>query len=183
MDIGSLFFLLALLLLVGIYLARPLIDREAVVISADGDQSEHEVSMLLAERDRVIASLQELDFDYALGKISESDYPTQRARLLQRGADILRQLDEYEEIAPDHDMEARIEAEVAERRAATSSQGGYDLQRQPTSVVTDPDDEVEIQLAARRRARQDKSAGFCPQCGHPVQVSDQFCPKCGNALA
>jgi predicted amidophosphoribosyltransferase len=38
-------------------------------------------------------------------------------------------------------------------------------------------------LAARRRARQDKSAGFCPQCGSPVQKSDLFCPRCGKALS
>jgi hypothetical protein len=183
MDIGSLFLLLALLLLVSIYIARPLLDREAVVISAERNHTEHEISTLLAERDRVLASLQELDFDYALGKISESDYPSQRTHLLQRGADILRQLDEYEVVTPDREMEERIEAELAERRAAIPAQGSSDHPRQPTSLVTDADDEVEVQLAARRRSRQDKSAGFCPQCGRPIQVSDRFCPKCGNELA
>jgi hypothetical protein len=183
MDIGSLFLLLALLLLVSLYIARPLIDREAVIVSADSDHMDQELSALLAERDRVLASLQELDFDYALGKISEIEYPIQRSRLLQRGADILRQLDEFEAYGPDTKMDEHIEAEIAERRTAIPAAGGSDLQRQPSSLVIDADDEVEVQLAARRRARLDKSAGFCPQCGRPVQVSDQFCPKCGNALA
>ena len=47
----------------------------------------------MAERDRVINSLQELDFDFKLGKIPDEDYPAQRAELLQKGADILRKLD------------------------------------------------------------------------------------------
>jgi predicted amidophosphoribosyltransferase len=34
-------------------------------------------------------------------------------------------------------------------------------------------------LADRRRVRQEKAVGFCPQCGGPVQKSDRFCPKCG----
>ena len=33
----------------------------------------------MAERDRVINSLQELDFDFKLGKIPEEDYPVQRS--------------------------------------------------------------------------------------------------------
>ncbi|MBK5108490.1 MAG: zinc ribbon domain-containing protein, partial [Anaerolineales bacterium] len=53
----------------------------------------------------------------------------------------------------------------------------------PQPVLVDADDEVELQLAARRRSREGKSAGFCPQCGRPIQESDRFCPKCGNTLA
>ncbi len=34
-------------------------------------------------------------------------------------------------------------------------------------------------IANRRRARSEKSSGFCPQCGKPIQKSDRFCPKCG----
>lgn len=183
MDIGSLFLILALLLLVSIFIARPLIDRKAVIVSAVSDQTEHELSSLLAERDRVLASLQELDDDYALGKISEEEYPQLRMRLLQRGTDILRQLDEYAAYTPDREMEERIEAEIAERKAALIVEGWNTQKRKPSALVADADDEVEVQLAARRRNRHDKSAGFCPQCGRPVQVSDRFCPKCGNALA
>ena len=49
---------------------------------------------LLAERDRVVNALQELDFDFNLNKIPSEDYPVQRAALLQKGADILKKLDE-----------------------------------------------------------------------------------------
>lgn len=180
MDIGSILLLLALLVLIGLFIARPLIDREAVVVSPEEDRQEHEISTLLAERDRVLTALHELDFDNALGKIPKQDYPAQRALLLQQGADVLRKLDEYDQVAPANDMEARIEQAIAERRAISVSQ----LEAVPESVlVRDADDVVEVQLANRRRTRQDKSAGFCPQCGRPIQKSDRFCPKCGYAIA
>ena len=180
MDIGSILLLLALLVLIGLFIARPLIDREAVVVSPEEDRQEHEISTLLAERDRVLTALHELDFDNALGKIPKQDYPPQRALLLQQGADVLRKLDEYDQVAPANDMEARIEQAIAERRAISVSQ----LEAVPESVlVRDADDVVEVQLANRRRTRQDKSAGFCPQCGRPIQKSDRFCPKCGYAIA
>jgi predicted amidophosphoribosyltransferase len=44
------------------------------------------------------------------------------------------------------------------------------------------DDDLESMISARRKTRKEKSAGFCPKCGKPVQVSDRFCPSCGKAI-
>jgi hypothetical protein len=181
MDIGSILFLLALLILIGLFIARPLFDRDAPSNAHEDDQTEHEVSTLLAEQDRVLNALQELDFDHALGKIPEDEYPAQRSLLLQRGADVLRQLDEYGAVTPNNDLDERVEAAIAERRAVSNQVVGVGVAG-GTQVAIEADDEVEIQLAARRRSRQDKSAGFCPQCGRPVQSSDSFCPSCGKPL-
>ncbi|HSJ88278.1 MAG TPA: zinc-ribbon domain-containing protein [Anaerolineales bacterium] len=168
MQITALFFTLAILILVGIYLYAPFMERRARRVT----EEEHELSTLLAERDRVINSLQELDFDYKLGKIPEEDYPSQRAGLLQKGADILRQIDT---LAPQpvavQDVDARIEQAIAARRADAS------VVRPELS-----DDDVESMIAARHKSRKEKSSGFCPKCGKPVMVSDRFCPSCGKSL-
>lgn len=211
MDLGSLFLILALLILVGLFISRPFFENDkqlAPLQAAASSQEEHELSSLLAERDQVLTALQELDFDHALGKIPDEDYPAQRAALVQRGADILRQLDTIQvqakgstgepdlgyagaagngNAAPVDDIEARIEAAVAARRADTAVKSGADdhLAQALTAsaAVIAADDDVEALLAKRRRVRQEKSAGFCPQCGGPVQKSDRFCPKCGTALS
>lgn len=189
MDIGSVLIILALLILVGLFISRPLFERQAVVIDKDG----HEISSLMAERDRVLNALEELDFDYTLGKIPDADYPAQRAALLHRGAEVLQRLDQLQVQSPGEDAEARLEAAIAARRADTARQS-----RQPAlstdggpagqiasgeaAALTPKDDALEALIAARRRERQDKSAGFCPQCGRAVQKSDRFCPKCGAQL-
>ena len=90
MDLGSIFLLLALLILTALYIGRPLYERSATVVRP----VEHEHSALLSERDRILDALSELDFDHDLGKIPEGDYPLQRRQLVQRGAEVLRQLDE-----------------------------------------------------------------------------------------
>src|SRR5512145_748470 len=114
MELPAIFFSLAILILVGIYLYAPFMERRARRVT----EEEHELSALLAERDRVINSLQELDFDFRLGKIPEEDYPAQRATLLQKGADILREIDTLApEPASVTDVDARIEKAVAARRA------------------------------------------------------------------
>lgn len=189
MDIASIFLILALLILVGLFIARPIFERKAVIVNSQTDLDDHEFSTLLAERDRILNALQELDFDQTLGKIPEEDYPAQRALLLQQGANVLRQLDTYNQRSPAGDAEARLEAAIAGRRADTARQssplgleGDETIPDQGQTSLASSDDEVEARLAARRRERQGKSAGFCPQCGSPIQKSDQFCPKCGRKL-
>ena len=49
-------------------------------------------------------------------------------------------------------------------------------------VTSEVGDEVEGMVAERRKARQEKAAGFCPQCGKPVQQSDKFCSRCGAMI-
>lgn len=173
MDINALFFTLAILVLVGMYLYTPLVEGRARHVT----EEEHELSALLAERDRVLNSLQELDFDFKLGKIPGEDYPLQRANLLQKGADILRKLDE---LTPDNtqlDTETRIEHAIAERRSAGPSVGSASNTKRGLT-----DEDLESMIAARHRSRREKSAGFCPKCGKPVMISDRFCPSCGKAL-
>jgi hypothetical protein len=176
MELTAIFFSLALLILVGIYLYAPFMERRARRIT----EEEHELSTLMAERDRVINSLQELDFDFKLGKIPEEDYPVQRTSLLQKGADILRKIDSF---APNStgadrvtgtqgDVETRIERAIAARRADAS-----------LARVEVTDDDLESMISSRRKSRTNKSAGFCPRCGKPVMVTDRFCPSCGKSLS
>jgi zinc ribbon protein len=169
MELTAIFFSLAVLILVGMYLYAPFMERRARRVT----EEEHELSALMAERDRVINSLQELDFDFKLGKIPEDDYPTQRASLLQKGADILRKIDS---LAPQavsaQDTEARLERAIAARRADAS-----------TTTPEVSDDDLESMISSRRKGRTTKSAGFCPKCGKPVMVTDRFCPSCGKSLA
>jgi len=167
MQIVSVFFTLGILILVGVFLYMPFIERRARRVT----EEEHETSTLLAERERVVTSLQELEFDYGLGKVPEEDYPTQRANLLQKGADVLRKLDELAPVKAQND-DAHLESVIAARRKNKSG-------NQPAST----DDDIESMISARRKGHKTKSVGFCPNCGKPVMASDKFCPACGKTLS
>jgi len=110
-----------------------------------------------------------LDFDNNLGKIPADEYAPQRALLLQKGAEILRKLDELAPAYGEGDAESRIEEEVSARRADS-----------PAKAAELSDDDIESMLAGRRQQRKEKSAGFCPKCGKPVLVTDRFCRPVGN---
>lgn len=191
MDIGSIFLNLALLIGAVIFISRPFFKRYPYSANALPSEEEHEESALLAERDRVIDALYELDFDYALGKIPEVDYPKQRKAFLDRGADILRELDKLQgaedesSISADNDIDDRLEAAVIARRSEsliTSDEAAAAGTYKETSgavLALEADDDLEVMIANRRRNRVEKAAGFCPKCGGPVQKSDIFCPICG----
>ena len=169
MDIGAIFFTLAVITLVGMYVGQPFIQRRG----RRATQEDHEYSSLMAEYDRAVNTLQELDFDNSLGKVPADDYPRQRAELLAKGAELLRKLDDLRPQESSSDAESRMEAAAASRRADSSAE---------KSVTVLDDDDLESMISARRKTRKEKSAGFCPKCGKPVQVSDRFCPSCGKAI-
>jgi rubrerythrin len=170
MEILSIFLILTVIVLIGLFLYAPFTTRARRTRA----QETHEVSALKAERDRVINSLQELDFDFSLNKIPEGEYPEQRAALLQKGADILRKLDELAPVSSSAiDAEVRIEKATAAGRADASEM---------TPIHAASDDDLESMIAARRKEHKSKSAGFCPICGKPVLVTDKFCPSCGKSL-
>jgi hypothetical protein len=176
MDLGSILLILALIILVGAFVSRPLFENRSSVVSKE----EQSYSALLAEKDRILNALQEIDFDFSSGKVPEDDYSAQRTLLMQKGVDVLRLLDNFEtELSAQNDGD-RLEAAVVGHRnsrlplpAVIAENGGNG---------TPQDDELEVLIANRRRGRQEKAAGFCPTCGQPVQKSDRFCAKCGVTL-
>jgi DUF438 domain-containing protein len=169
MEIGAIFLILAVLILTAMFISAPFMKKQRKHV-----QEDHEISSLMAENERILNALQELDFDNKLGKIPSEDYPSMRNDLMKKGVSILHKLDEIQKTATSHDAEKFIEATIAARRV--------DSTIDPNRDEVEADEELEAMIAKRRNSQKAKSAGFCPKCGNPILVSDAFCPKCGNTL-
>jgi hypothetical protein len=196
MDLGSIFLILALLVVVAVFVSRPFFEPQKAAPERN-DPLDHERSSLLAERDRVLNLLRELEFDHTMGKTSEDDYTRRRNSLVEHGASILREMEALKSSMDDDDeLGTQIEAAIAARKEGVRGtapdtlpeESSADLHKPDaargfTPVVSSPDDDLEVLIANRRRGRQEKSAGFCPKCGGPVQKSDHFCPKCGADIS
>lgn len=163
MDLGALLVILALLALAGGYVALPFLDERQVTGKVLRSELEQRRSFLLAERERILSALQELELDEKLGKLPEGEYEQQRVKWLLAGEAVLQSLQE-------------INASVLDN----SSTG--DLVATSSASADGKLDELEQLIAQRRQARSEKSGGFCPACGKPVQKSDRFCARCGASL-
>ncbi|NPA26602.1 MAG: zinc ribbon domain-containing protein [Chloroflexi bacterium] len=155
---------------------------------------ERERSVLLARREAVINALRELDLDYAVGKLPEADYQRQRQALLKEGAAILKALDALEQRArtssraASSDLDARLEALIAQRREqrqpAPAPEAGAPASGSSASPIEPSvDDLIESLLHQRLQTKEGRFVGFCPHCGAPVMEHDRFCARCGQPLS
>jgi len=107
---------------------------------------------LLEERERVYASIRDLDFDFRTGKLEEADHKSARAELTAAAVTVLKQLDESSP-KKSANLDDDLEQEIA---AARKGKG-----RTP--------------VAARFCASCGKStpaeAQFCPSCGKAIAVA------------
>ncbi|MGH2620910.1 MAG: zinc ribbon domain-containing protein [Anaerolineales bacterium] len=119
-DLGSILFGLAMLVLVVAYVMRPL------AAGGQASQAGGQISSLQAEREHLLDALQELDLDHYMGKVLEKDYRPQRQALTQQGAQVLRRIDELQgPPGPQVSLEAELEAEVAKLRAVPQPSRQY----------------------------------------------------------
>jgi hypothetical protein len=148
MDLGSILVVLALAILTAAFIGRPFLDKGGVKVTHE----DRRLSELQAERDRVLAAIEELDMDFAMGKVPERDYRARRAALVGEGAQALRALDERmgeeEVLVESPDFDAQIEAEVARLRSL----------------------------------RSESDEARCPSCSGEIQAGDRYCVHCGADL-
>jgi hypothetical protein len=98
MSIGGVFLLLAFIVGVGTLVIWPLFtQRES---GAPPEVPTTTLDSLQAQREAILMSLRDLDFDFQTGKLVEADYQAQRDLLMERGAAVLREIDAVQGATP-----------------------------------------------------------------------------------
>ena len=156
-------FILAAIIVLGIlaFIAYPLFSaaREDIF------ETPSALDGLLSQRDAEYDALRDLDFDFQMGKLSQSDYTSLREKYKARAAVALQQIDA---IGGNGDG-AEVEEQVAQLRAAKR-----------TAL---PDDAIEREVARLRASKDATSNLRCAKCGTPYRAGDAFCAKCGKKLS
>jgi len=119
------------------------------------------------EKTLVLRSIKELEFDRAMGKVSEKDFADMGARLRARATRLMRQLDAGAGYR--NEIEKEITKRIGEAPAGSKEQDpAYDAQGQSLDGVG--------------RVLLSKPAGTCPSCGTSNDTDARFCKHCGAAL-
>jgi hypothetical protein len=93
MSIGGVLLAFAFVVAVGALVAWPLLWPRTRRAGAPDRDPGLDMSPLQAQREAILISLRDLDFDYQTGKLTEADYRLQRQTLMDRGAAVLREID------------------------------------------------------------------------------------------
>ncbi len=180
MSIGSLLLGATLLILVGLYLARPFLLANARLRRRTSLRQE-----LLADKEGILAQIQVLEFDYETGTLPEEDYRQQRQQLVAEAAEVLKSLDELSEpseASPAAGAEKEIEAAVSRLRSQPRRTAPTPVKAKKASPkpVTVP--KPTAVNTAEKSTPTNGQVKFCSQCGQPVEKGDNFCAYCGHKI-
>jgi hypothetical protein len=111
MNIGAILVGIALLVLAGTFVARPLFKRQT------GGNGRRAISAgprarLTTRRDAIYALIRELDADFQTGKINAQDHQSQRQFYVAEAVSLMKQLDALASDNGRSALEAEIEARV-----------------------------------------------------------------------
>ncbi len=110
------------------------------------------VEGLVAQRDAAYAAIKDLEFDHEMGKLSDTDYRSMRAKMESKAVALLQELD------------------------------GHQLSVEQRAIGANGDDSIEREIQRLRRTPRTAGGLTCPKCGTAHAAGDAFCAKCGASL-
>lgn len=168
MATGSILLGIALLVLTGLFIARPFLRPQ------EDEEVLTEYQHLLEEKELLLDQIQALDFDHDTGKLPTEVHQLQRVRLMEEATAVLQKIDQWSGTTPDIapvssdavDVDIEIEAAIARLRRQRGQKAAPPAATPVAAAVS----------AVNGHAR------FCPQCGTPTDSGDRFCANCGHNL-
>lgn len=130
-----------------------------------------EVSELLTQKDATLFAINELESDYEIGSLSQSDYQELRNKYEEKAVALIKTVDELR-IERGLDVASGIDDEIESRVSS--------LRAARRTTEADVEDRV---LKLRRTNKETPDAKSCPGCGAPLQPDAVFCSRCGSSLS
>lgn len=152
MEFSSIMIVIFIFILSGVFIMRPFLVEEKKPKRSGSSKTDS----LVAEKERLLLAIEELDLEYELDKISVQEHNRNRDILLAEAADVIKQLD-------------KIQKPVSSKK-------------KKTSTSTKADDDLERLINERRQQLKDEKSLKCHSCDQAVSEGAQFCSHCGEAL-
>jgi hypothetical protein len=160
----------ALVGLAALHALRPLATGETREPEMVGS---HTRAALEREKNLLLRSIKELEFDHAMGKVAEGDYEEMVSRLRARAVRLLQQLDNtssgYREL---------IERELARRLV----KAGTKESKESKESYESRESTESYESTASKESTESSVAGVCKSCATVNDDDAKFCKSCGSKL-
>jgi len=151
MEFSSILIVIIIFILSGVFIMRPFLVDE----KTPGRASSSRTDSLLAEKDRLLLAIEELDQEFELDKISSAEHNRNRDILLAEAAEVIKQLDKIQKPSKS---------------------------KKKVSAPPETDDDLERMISDRRQQLKSEKSLSCPKCEKAIDKGAQFCSHCGEAL-
>jgi hypothetical protein len=126
-----------------------------------------ELKKLNSEKELLYTALNDIEFDYGLGKLSREDFDELKRDYKAKAVSVLKEIDEISKGVHSTELEDELEKEITAIRKAKSPE----------------ENEIEEEILRARKQKIDKSKyQTCVNCGKQYSAGDLFCSGCGIGL-
>ena len=122
------------------------------------------------EKSLVLRSIKDLEFDHAMGKVSDKDFAEMGARLRGRAAGLMRQLDAgttYRQ-AIEAEIEKRVHVKKPEEKPVVATTAGTTTTTAAATTPATPAPTTTTKLCLSCCTPNDPDARFCKGCGYQL---------------
>lgn len=145
------------------YVIQPLLDPSPAPPMVEDDR----LTELMAQKDTVLKSIKDLEFDYHVGKLSDEDFERFNLRLRRQAIGLIQQI---EKLAPETaSMDEQLEMLIERKRKVkqTAPVNGH----------------LPAPVARPAVPPTGAPARFCTECGQAAAPEHKFCANCGSPIA
>lgn len=126
-----------------------------------------ELKKLNSEKELLYTALNDIEFDFGLGKLSREDYDELKHDYKAKAVSVLKEIDKISKGVHATELEDELEKEIAVIRKSKSLD----------------EDKIEEEILRARDRSTDKSKYLtCMNCGRRYSGEDLFCSRCGIGL-
>jgi hypothetical protein len=126
-----------------------------------------EMNKLNSEKESLYTALNDIEFDYGLGKLSREDYDELKRDYKAKAVSVLKEIDQISKGAHATELEDELEKEIKAIRKSKSLD----------------ENEIEKEILKARKQNIDRSKYLtCMNCGRRYDAEDLFCSRCGIGL-
>ncbi|MGB7292303.1 MAG: zinc ribbon domain-containing protein [Thermodesulfobacteriota bacterium] len=166
--------LLAIVILTAVFITLPFFRKNTEVenpIEQKSNPIENpaliELKKLTSEKELLYTALNDIEFDYGLGKLSREDYDELKREYQAKAVSVLKEIDEISKGLHSTELEDELEKEITAIRKSKSHD----------------ENEIEDEILKARKQHNDKNRYLtCINCGRQYSAGDLFCSRCGIGL-
>lgn len=113
--------------------------------------ADQDIGQLNARKESIYEAIKEIEFDLAMGKLSQEDFEKMKAQYMHDAIDYLKKMDQFRTIDDE-----------------SSDPPGES-----------PDEQIEQEISSLKGRLKSVKRRFCNQCGIQIDPRDRFCTNCG----
>ncbi|MBI2865268.1 MAG: zinc ribbon domain-containing protein [Chloroflexi bacterium] len=150
-------------------------------LATEADYGDPDLDKLLSRKETALEAIRELEFDRAVGSLSDEDYVELKERYEKKAISVLKNIREMDEVSGDGRSRQGGRNVRPDRAKREDWQAVREVVCPECGTAIRPEARFCSVCGAERDVYEDRRSA-CLECGEPYEAGDVFCASCGARL-